>query len=300
MNYLQGNSNISHTYHIYLDSDAGRVLGNTYQFDISPTIEVAFPQRGDIYLKEFSGLNNLYNINTTNQTNTIDVNGTPYTRQLPIGHYSTLDEFVVMLNATFGDAGDSGTNFALVQNTNFADINTLKIQATNTSAGPPPLGLTFSGPVFERILNFSVNTIVQSPHSSSREVDIHRSTHNVYMSIAEVSNNTRDVGTALSKGNRIAKIPISTGFGAYIVYQALQPVQKSPVENAIINQLNIQLFNDDGVPYKPDRFTITLALEILVPVQSDYRNQLMQNFPGNYSATSKLQPVLNSSKEQFC
>jgi len=276
------------------------VLGNTYQFDISPTIEVQFPQRGDLYLKEFSGLNNLYNIHTTNQTNTIDVNGTPYTRNLPIGHYATLDEFVAMLNATFGDVADSGTSFALVQNTSFPDVKTLKIQATNGSAGPAPLGLTFSGPVFERILNFSVNTIVQSPHVSSREVDIHRSSHNVYMSIAEVANNTRDVGSASAKGNRIAKIPISTGFGAYIVYQALDPVQKSPVENAIINQLNIQLFDDDGVPYKPDRFTITLALEILVPVQTDYRNQLMHNFPGSYSATSKLQPVLNSSKEQFC
>ena len=69
------------------------------------------------------------------------------------------------------------------------------------------------------------------------------------MSIAEVANNTRDVGTPLARGNRIAKIPLSTGFGAYIVYQALQPVQKSPIENAIINQLNIQLFDDDGVPY---------------------------------------------------
>ena len=300
MNYLQGNSNISHTYHIYLDSDAGRKLGNTYQFDISPTIEVQFPQRGDLYLKEFSGLNNLYNINTTNQTNTIDVNGTQYTRDLPIGHYATLDEFVAMLNATFGDVADSGTNFAPVTNTNFPNVPTLKIQATNANAGPAPLGLTFSGPVFEKILNFSVGTIVQSPHSSSKEVDIHRSTHNVYMSIAEVANNTRDVGTPSARGNRIAKIPLSTGFGAYIVYQALQPVQKSPVENAIINQLNIQLFDDDGVPYTPDRFTITLALEILVPVQTDYRNQLMQNFPGVYSNSSKMQPVLNSAKEQFC
>ena len=300
MNYLQGNSHISHTYHIYLDSDAGRVIGNTYQFDISPTIEVAFPQRGDIYLKEFSGLNNLYNINTSNQINTIDVNGTSYTRILPIGHYGTLDEFVLMLNDTFGDVSDSGTTFTLLQNTNFPDVKTLKIQATNTSAGPSPQGLTFSGPVFEKILNFTVNTIVPSPHVSSKEVDIHRSQHNVYMSIAEVANNTRDVGTPLAKGNRIAKIPISTGFGAYIIYQALDPVQKSPVENAIINQLNIQLFDDDGFHYTPDRFTITLALEILVPQQTDYRNQLMTNVPGSYAASSKLHPVLNSSKEQFC
>lgn len=43
MNYIQGDSNISHTYHIYLDSDSGQRAGNNFQFDISPTIEVQYP-----------------------------------------------------------------------------------------------------------------------------------------------------------------------------------------------------------------------------------------------------------------
>ena len=66
MNYIQGNSNVSHTYHIYLDSDSATKTGNIYQFDISPTVEVQFPERGEMYLKEFSGINNLYNINQSN------------------------------------------------------------------------------------------------------------------------------------------------------------------------------------------------------------------------------------------
>ena len=77
MNYIQGDSNISHTYHIYLDSDSGQRAGNSFQFNISPTIEVQYPTRGNLYLKEFSGLNTLYNINESNRTNSIPpcVNG---------------------------------------------------------------------------------------------------------------------------------------------------------------------------------------------------------------------------------
>ena len=87
MNYIQGNSNISHTYHIFLDSDSGRRAGDSFQFDISPTIEVQYPTRGNLYLKEFSGLNTLYNINESNRTNSISVaGGAPITRSLDVGN----------------------------------------------------------------------------------------------------------------------------------------------------------------------------------------------------------------------
>ncbi len=281
MNYIQGNSNVSHTYHIYLDSDSATKTGNIYQFDISPTVEVQFPERGELYLKEFSGINNLYNINQSNTANTIKVNGTPHPGTIPIGNYGTLDALVVALNAAFPTSGVTFT------------VELLKIRATNTGAN-----LEFSGNLFSKMLRFTVNQSVVSTEISAGEVDIHRSTHNVYMSIGEVANNTRDVGTAANKGSRVAKIPIPTQFGAYIVYQAQEPVQKSPVENSMLNQLNIQLFDDDGVAYIPDRFTITLALEIVVPVKTDYKNHLT-DMPGPYS-TSKMQPVLGTRHYQMC
>ena len=281
MNYIQGNSNVSHTYHIYLDSDSATKTGNIYQFDISPTVEVQYPERGEMYLKEFSGINNLYNINQVNTSNTIKVNGTPHAGTIPIGNYGTLDTLVAALNATFTGIGVTFT------------VEGLKIRATNTGAT-----LEFSGNLFSKMLRFTVNQSVVSTVISAGEVDIHRSTHNVYMSIGEVANNTRDVGTAANKGSRVAKIPITTQFGAYIVYQAQEPVQKSPVENSMLNQLNIQLFDDDGVAYIPDRFTITLALEIVVPVQTDYKNQIT-SMPGPYS-TSKMQPVLGTRHYQSC
>ena len=48
------------TFHVYLDSDSAVKTGNTYQFPISPSIDIQYPQRGYVYLKEFSALNNLY------------------------------------------------------------------------------------------------------------------------------------------------------------------------------------------------------------------------------------------------
>lgn len=284
MNYIQGNSNVSHTYHIYLDSDSATKAGNIYQFDISPTVEVQFPERGEMYLKEFSGINNLYNINQSNTSNSVKLNGAPAlgTGTIPIGNYATLDELKEALNTAFS-------------NITFTVEEGLKIKATAPNPGD---ALEFSGNLFKKILRFTVNEVVVGSETSAGEVDLHRSTHNVYMSVAEVANNTRDVGTAANKGSRIAKIPIATQFGAYVVYQAQEPVQKSPVENSMINQLNIQLFDDDGVAYIPDRFTITLALEIVVPVQTDYKNQLT-DMPGPYS-TSKMQPVLGTRHHQVC
>ena len=286
MNYIQGNSNISHTYHIYLDSDSGRRAGNSFQFDISPTIEVQYPTRGNLYLKEFSGLNTLYNINESNRTNSISVaGGTPITRSLDVGNIKKGEDLKVKLQALFGSVANVGFTWS---------DETLKMTAVHSSNAV----MTFSGNLFEKMLNFRVNEPLPVGAESSHEVDLHRAIHNVYMSIAEVANNTRDVGTASNKGNRIAKIPITTEWGAYVVYQALEPVQKSPVENSMLNQLNIQLFDDDGNNYVPDRFTITLALEIAVPVQTDYQNQI-SDMPGNYS-TSKKHPILAPSLHRSC
>ena len=286
MNYIQGNSNISHTYHIYLDSDSGTAAGNSFQFEISPTIEVQYPQRGNLYLKEFSGLNTLYNVNESNKTNSIQVGSSAaIPRTLEVGTIKTGEALETKLNSLF--APDNVTF-------NWSN-DTLKMSAVHNSGS----SLTFSGNLFDKMLNFTVNEA--SPSSgmeSTHEVDPHRGTHNIYMSIAEVANNTRDVGTAANKGSRIAKIPITTEWGAYIVYQAADPVQKSPVENSMLNQLNIQLFDDDGNAYVPDRFTITLALEISVPVQTDYQNQI-SDMPGNYS-TSKSHPVLAPQLERSC
>ena len=290
MNYIQGNSNISHTYHIYLDSDSGKKSGNVFQFPISPTIEVQFPQRGNLYLKEFSGINNLYNVNTNNQTNTISIagvgdftTGSGAVPVIPAHNYATLEDLVEVLNNTF--TATTGVSFA---------VEGLKVRATTTGNAQ----VAFSGPLFEKMLRFTVDEELTLPHISKGEVDIFRATHNIYMSVAEVANNTRDVGTASGKGNRIAKIPVSTPFGAYVVYQAVEPVQKSPVENSLLNQLNIQLFDDDGNVYEPDRFTITLALEIMVPVSTDYKNQLT-DMPGSYS-TSKLHPIIAPAIRRSC
>jgi len=285
MNYIQGNSNISHTYHIFLDSDSGIKSGNSMQFDISPTIEVSYPTRGFMYLKEFSGLNTLYNINDSNNRNNVTLSGSSVAPDVE------LDKGNVLTGSLLADK----LNIAFPAVTFTFDSSTLKMTAT-TSGNVP---MTFTGNLFEKMLNFKTNELVASPYRSYREVDIHRSTHSIYMSIGEVANNTRDVGTASNKGSRIAKIPVLTDFGKYIVYQCSDPVQKSPIENSIINQLNIQLFDDDGHNYTPDRFTCTLALEIAAPVQTDFKHELNDKMPASYS-THKSHPILQPSLKRSC
>ena len=69
---------IRDTYHVYLDSEASTKTGNTHYFPISPSIDVVYPQKGYIYLKEFSGFTNLHNVTSENNSFTLyfeDSNG---------------------------------------------------------------------------------------------------------------------------------------------------------------------------------------------------------------------------------
>ena len=154
MNYIQGNSNISHTYHIYLDSDSATRAGNSFQFDISPTIEVQYPQRGNLYLKEFSGLNTLYNINATNKTNSIKVGtSTAIPRSLVVGTINTGEALQNKLNILYAP-----------DNVTFTwDNDTLKMSAVHDSGS----SLTFSGKLFGNMLNFTLNESSASEMISS-------------------------------------------------------------------------------------------------------------------------------------
>lgn len=274
-------------FHIYLDSDYGRKQGNQYQFQISPPIQIHGNDTGLVFLKEFSGQNNLYNINETNQTASIQVGSNAVVSVvLDIGYYSSGKALASHLTTKFAS---TGVSFAFIE-------ATLKMMASSTLAS----SLIFSGVIFERMLNFPVDTtieITQQPVISTNEIDINRGIHNVYVSVAEISNNVRMIGSNYGIPNRISKIPLVNAFGNYVVYQANDPVQKSPIENVVLSNLTVQLSSDDLQVYEPERFTATLCIEV-VRSKSPFLNQIQA--PAGYYHHSKNQPLIANGIHRSC
>lgn len=282
------------TYHIYLDSNTATRTGNTYRFPISPSIDVSYPQKGYVYLKEFSGLNNLHNVTDENNSFRVyyqDPNTGQLTNSglltLGVGTYATGDLLAVALTALFP------------QNT-----MTFEFQDGKMRAYHPTLNFRFEGLIFSDLLAFATGdayienaTTLATAYRSTTEVDIHKNIHNIYVAVQEIKANNRDVGTAFARGSRIAKIPILTEYLQYIVYQAQSPVVKMVMDEVRINQLHVDIFDDNGKHYHPPRFTLSLAIEIADPVKTMASNPL--SMPDAYDFR-KEQPVFNIATPQSC
>ena len=288
---------IRDTFHVYLDSASAIRTGNTYQFPISPSIDVMFPQKGYVYLKEFSGLNNLYNVNENNNTFTVyyqDPNNANLLTNsglltLGVGNYATGTLLAAALTALF-------------------PANTMTFHFDEPSARMlafhPTQNFRFEGAIFSDMLSFATDPIyienartLALAYRSTTEVDIHKGIHNIYIAIQEIKANNRDVGTALARGSRIAKVPVLTDFGHYIVFQAQAPVVKMVMDEVRINQLHVDIFDDDGIHYHPPRFTLSLVIEIADPVATMPPNPLA--VPDAYDFR-KEQPVFNMAYPQSC
>ena len=133
--------------------------------------------------------------------------------------------------------------------------------------------MTFDGNLFSKMLNFTVNETVASPHVSSNAVDVHKDTHNLYISINEITNSVIHVGSAGDIPNRICKVPIVEAYGSYVMYQSQMPIQKAKVDGKVVNKLSVRLFSDEGQNVIPPRFTMTLAVET-IQAEVDYDNLL--------------------------
>ena len=204
------------TNHIFLDSTTARLVNGTYEFNLSPPIQEGHLQENYLYVTEFSSVNTLLNINDSNRIVSIIVGGQTYTGNLTSKNISTGTDLATALNTIFNTATTGNITFTF-------DVNTLKMIATHNANSP----MTFAGSLFSDMLHYPVNEVVASPTTSSQAVDVHRATHNLYVSIQEISNSVIHVGSADNIPNRICKIPIVEAFGSYIMYQATLPIQKA-------------------------------------------------------------------------
>jgi hypothetical protein len=294
---------IRDTYHVYLDSEASTQTGNTHYFPISPSIDVMYPQKGYIYLKEFSGFNNLHNVTSENNSFTLyfeDSNGNQVETELldiQATNYPSLTKLVEAIEKKIqslqvGDPAEAeakGLKFSIVDQ---------KVRVYHVTQK-----FKLEGFIFNDLIDIPFADTYYSADSletairSTNEPDILKHIHNVYISVQEIKSNNRDVGTAQARHNRLCKIPVTTNFGEFIYYQAQAPVIKMVLGEVRLHQLHVELFSDDGKHYTPPKFTLTLGVEIADPVKTPVTNPLAM--PDGYDF-SKDKPTFNLSYPQFC
>ena len=287
------------TYYIYLDSDH---VENTvspqdpeFRFAIQPSIQTQTGELCTLFVKDFSTMNDFYNVTAFNRRNQIIYGTTVVELLLDTGHYDSGTKLIAHIASIF----QKHVNVNIPTSTpvpNFT-FDEKKLKGIFRFNGDT---LKFSGLVFTEI--FNLDESVPYPDSlaiSASPVDVNRNIHNIYLSINELNNtNTVNVSSALNIPNRVCKVPIISPFGGYCVFQSSQYPQKTPVSNHLINNLTFKLFLDNGSTLSSEKFTCTIVLEIERPVVKPAHP--IQDMPNGYYSTSANIPFLNKPVHRRC
>lgn len=264
---------------VYIDTNYSDSENNgEFAFQLSPPIQVKSENSAYIFLKEFTMLNMIYNIR--------EINNTVANRSLTLytvngGTVSDPIELVVDGRDYNGSelAGVLDAKMKLITQLNgftcTFDYKTLKF----TIKAPDATQIFYVEPsnLADRM---KLNTRDDAPtveHGgeiiSNSPVDIYQGSHNLYFCVREVNTNNR-VATGSQQLHRIAKIPILSALGGYIVYQPQsESVSKFKIDQANISTLTCFLMTDDLniVDY---RFTATLGIEVNLK-QDTYKKQVI-------------------------
>lgn len=279
------------TYYVYLDSEQGDEVGDSlhkkYKFPLAPTLKTVSPERGSMYIKDFTIFNDFNNVNYTNDTATITIGSdAPVHLTLTHGHYNTgesLLNHIKEIVKTAAGIEELEWNFNPV---------TLKGDFSYTES------LQFSGKIFTDIFNLEEDKIYAAGLAiSNKAVDINKHLHNVYVSVGEITTNSVTVGSARNIPNRICKIPIRSEYGGYVVFQPIIP-QRIPVLNTLLSTLTLQLYLDDGVTIESDKFTASVVIEITKPINPN--PHAIRDAPNGYYSNGAQQPVLYPNVYRKC
>jgi len=254
---------------IYLDSASAEMTPQgAFMFNLKPSIQATGIERNYIYLKQFSALNTLNNINSSTFTVHRKVSGveTPYHRSFDIGAFNSVKDLCLALNEKFQpkDGGslvppsDKRDGTLAVPYVKFTyDEKTCLVSAVQKDG----YEIRLEGEVFN-LLKLNVNTL--SSWISTEPVDIWRSIANIYVSCSQIVD--AHTQTSVNIPNRLIKVQNRTNYGQYLQYEVELPIQPKELEPQLCNQLELRLYNEDGMTWIPDRFLITLCRQVRKPV----------------------------------
>ena len=268
---------------MYLDSDNAKRenLSNKYEFKVEPSIQTFSGETAKIYVKQFSMMNTLQNIRGTPIERTLTVTTAnvndsndekEIAHQFPPSHYGNGTTFAQALNDIFYPTDANGN--ALAQN-KFGQNNLyvkftwdgfqqkMAFEYKGTDHGQPNHYVYFSPNevINQKFLKFESSPSFQYHTGFSQYiVDLNRDMHHLYISCDQVtSTHTR---TANDISGRIYKVPVETAYGSYIQTHESEPIHKSKLDGNTSTTLSLSLFDDSGTFFHPDRFFLTLVIEL--------------------------------------
>lgn len=255
---------------IYVDSSlATKKADGTYTVKLDPPVQSNGIERNYIYLKQFSCLNTIPNIDAS-PFEIIDSTRVPpnFPRSFDIGAFNSVKDLVAALNEKFcpkdggstvpaSDPNDGGEQVPFVQ---FEyDSSTCLVTATQLQQNP----IGFDGEIFDLLKLAEVPGVLYQ-WKSTEPVDIFRAISNIYVSCDQIVD--AHTSTSANIPNRLIKMTNYTDYGNYLQYEAMLPVQPKELEPKVVNTLDIRLFNNDGLTFTPDRFLMTLCRQLRKPV----------------------------------
>ncbi len=235
------------TINVFVDSDTSiNSDPEAYTFRVSPPIEVGNDEFCEVYCQNFSVINGIYNI-VRGKNNIISViQGSAGVQQdIDVldaneqGRYVSLTEIVGVVQSAF----DNAIPRVHLSVTSDADSLKVNMQKTNTSDNIP---ITIVETPLANLLNFVPNVTLNSDDvlRSQFPIDLNADTHSIYVTVPEFVTNSRTQSSSYVASNTIAKIPIASSYGSYVLFQAQQPVMKFKLTNTQITNFSIKLYNE--------------------------------------------------------
>lgn len=255
------------TINVYLDSSKANKSNteNSFNFRISPGIDVNNDQYCEVFVQNFSCINGIPNIRTgKTDILTISIGTSPNESiQIPEGYYSgrgLADEF----NQEF-----TNLNIPLAFEWN---TETLKFRLSHQSSATFVIVETQNQ--LADLLQFETGVENAGLIDSKLPVDLNSDSHNLFFTVPEFYTNSRVNGTSDIAPNSICRIPIVSSFGNYNVFQANNPVQKFMLRSKNISSLSVQLLTDSGDIFTPGKWSASLVFTIKTLPKNEISNDL--------------------------
>lgn len=262
------------TIQIYLDSQNAVKNQNGYIFDLQPSISSYYGGIAKMYVKDFRCKHTIANFygNTDERRfsfQCISPSGDLGTEQHiefeQNSNYTIGSQFAQILTNKFNNSGDVN------QNVKFEWLEFSQKMSFECVGGLTGRTVIFFGNqvINQKYLKFdSTMTNKKSFGISTAPIDLSRDIHNIFISCDQVTPDV--ITTANDLPSRIVKVPVNSTYGSYISYTQTLPLHKSTLDSHTTNQLKLFLFTDNHKAFFPNKFVMTITVELYKqPVKND-------------------------------
>lgn len=237
---------------VFLDSNNSESGdAKRFEFQCNPPIQVGNDEICDVYVANFSCLNNIWNIDDSNNVFSVSHGSAQKNLVISSGYFSGAD-ISSKLNKLFSAENlhlscmwlESQLKFT-IQSTH-ADSLTYRVYETNLSNL-----MKLEGRIYT---HDEIATSYVQP-------DLNEGSHSILFSIPEITTNSRVSNSSVPRST-LCKIPLTASYGNYILYQPQTLVSKHLVKEKVINNFTIKLHLDNYTEHFPSRFHAQLVFTI--------------------------------------